>query len=194
MNGSLFPRRHGARRPRGLIRLKRIYNFFMLHACLYTIYFVFCYTLWRFYAFSRTNLLTRCHSASSLFFAVLCFKKVTQKIFSKLDETKVEPPIFTKASRRPKMRRRGAWGQAHHRVARPSPWPRHHMVRPGGPPPDVALSPINSPRRENPKGWIAFPRNILQAVAVVEARSGGSRSSSRHPAREGNPCQRPSPP
>jgi hypothetical protein len=25
-------------------------------------------------------------------------------------------------------------------------------------------------------------------------RSGGSRSSSRHPAGEGNPCQRPSPP
>jgi hypothetical protein len=86
----------------------------------------------------------------------------------------------------------GARGQAHHMVARPSPWPRHHMVRPGGPPSDAALLPIKSPRREKPKGRIAFPRNILQATAVVEARSGGSRSSSRHPAREGNPCRRPS--
>jgi hypothetical protein len=47
--------------------------FFMLHACLYTICFVFCYTSWHFYAFSGTNLLTRCHSVSSLFSAVFVF-------------------------------------------------------------------------------------------------------------------------
>jgi hypothetical protein len=140
------------------------------------------------------QLAIRCHSASSLFFAFFCFRKVTQEIFLELDETKVEPPIFTEASRRPKMRWRGARGQAHHRVVQPSPWPRHHMVRPGGPPPSAALSPIKSPQREKPKGRIAFPRNILQAAAIIEARSGGSRSSSWHPAREGNPCRRPSPP
>jgi hypothetical protein len=28
----------------------------MLHACFYTIYLVFRYTLWHFYVFSRTNL------------------------------------------------------------------------------------------------------------------------------------------
>jgi hypothetical protein len=116
------------------------------------------------------------------FLLFLCSRKATQEIFSELDETKAEPPIFTEASRSPKMIWRGARGQAHHRVARPSPWPRHHMVRPGGPPSDAALSPISSPRREKPKGWIAFPRNILQATAVAIARSGGSRSSSRHPA------------
>jgi hypothetical protein len=88
--------------------------FLMLHACLYTIFFEFCYTSWRFYAFFGTNLLTRCHSASSLFFAIFVFQKVTQEIFSELDETKAEPPIFTEASRRPKMRRRGAASQAHH--------------------------------------------------------------------------------
>jgi hypothetical protein len=159
----------------------------MLHACLYTIFFVFCYTLWRFYAFSGTNLLTRCHSASSLFFCYFrlfffCFTKATQEILSELDETKAELSIFTEASRRPKMRWRGARGQPHHGVARPSPWPRHQVVRPPGPPPDVALSPINSPRREKPKGRIAFPWSILQAAAIVEARSGGSRSSSQHPA------------
>jgi hypothetical protein len=47
----------------------------MLHACLYTILFVFCYTSWHFYAFSGTNLLTRCHSASSLFSVVFVFQK-----------------------------------------------------------------------------------------------------------------------
>jgi hypothetical protein len=153
---------------------------------------VFCYTSWRFYAFSGTNLLTRCHGASSLFLMFLCFRKATQEIFSELDETKAEPPIFTKASRRSKMRWKGARSQAHHRVARPSPWPRHHMVRPGGPPSDTALSPISFPRWEKPKRHISFSRNILQATAVIVARSGGSRSYSRHPAREGNPCRRPS--
>jgi hypothetical protein len=58
----------------------------------YTICFMFCYTLWHFYAFSGTNLLTRCHSASSLFSDVFVFRKVTRDIFSELDETKAEPP------------------------------------------------------------------------------------------------------
>jgi hypothetical protein len=152
----------------------------MLHACLHTICFEFCYTSCHFYAFSGTNLLTRCHCASSLFSTVLCSRKVTQEIFSELDETKAEPPIFTEALQRPKMRRRGARSQAHHQGARPSPWPRRPMVRLAGPTSDDALSPISSPRREKPKGWISFPQNILKVIAI--ARSGGSRSSSRHPA------------
>jgi hypothetical protein len=146
----------------------------MLHACSFTICLVFCYTLWHFYAFSGTNLLTRCHSASSIFSAIFVFQKSYTGIFSELDETKAEPPIFTEASRRPKMRRRGARGWPHHRGAWPSP---------PGPPPDDAPSSIKTPRREKPKGRIAFPENILEAAAVIESRSGGSRSSSRHPAR-----------
>jgi hypothetical protein len=47
----------------------------MLHACLYTICFVLCYTSRRFYAFSGSNLLTRCHSASFLFSAIFVFQK-----------------------------------------------------------------------------------------------------------------------
>jgi hypothetical protein len=47
----------------------------MFHACLYAIYFVFNYTSWCFYAFSGTNLLTRCHSASFLFSAIFVFQK-----------------------------------------------------------------------------------------------------------------------
>jgi hypothetical protein len=164
----------------------------MLHAYLYTICFVFCYTLWRFYAFSGTNLLTRCHSASSLFLLFLCFKKVIQEIFLELDETKAKPPIFPDTSQSPKMRWRGARTRPHPRAAWASPSPRHQGVRPHGPPPDTALPPIYSPRWEKPKDPINFPRNILQAATVVDARSGGSRSSSRHPAGEGNHRQRPS--
>jgi hypothetical protein len=47
----------------------------MLHAYFYTICLVFCYTSWYFYAFSGINLLTRCHSASSLFSVVFVFQK-----------------------------------------------------------------------------------------------------------------------
>jgi hypothetical protein len=145
-----------------------------------------------FYAFSRTNLLTRCHSASSLFSFIFVFQKSYKEIFSALNETKAEVPIFSNTRWSPKQRRRGARGQPHHRVARPAPGPRHQVVGPPGPPPDAALPTIYSPRRENLKDPINFPRNILQATAVVDARSGGSKSSSRHPAREGNHHRRPS--
>jgi hypothetical protein len=154
----------------------------MFYTCLYTICFEFCYTSWYFYVFSRTNLLTRCHSGSFCFLLFWRFKKITQEIFSKLDETKAEPPILTKASRRAKMRWRGARGQPHHQGARPSTWPRPPVVRPPGPPPDAAPSPISSPRREKPKRRISFSWNILQVAAFAVARSGRSRSSSRHPA------------
>jgi hypothetical protein len=155
----------------------------MLHACLYTICFVFCYTLWCFYAFYRTKLLTRCHNVSSLF---LRFRKATQEIFSELDETKARIPIFPDTRRSTKMRWRGTRGQPHHTMAQAHPWPHHGMVWAPGPPPDAALPPIYSPRRENLRGPITFPRKLLQASAVVDARSGGSRSYSRHPAGEGN--------
>jgi hypothetical protein len=66
----------------------------MLHACFAPIALCFVYTSWHFYAFSRANLLTRCHSASLCFLLFLFFRKVTQEIFSELDETKAKPPIF----------------------------------------------------------------------------------------------------
>jgi hypothetical protein len=59
----------------------------MLRAYFYTICLVFRYTSWHFYVISGTNLLTRCHSVSSLFLVVLCFRKATQEIFSEFDET-----------------------------------------------------------------------------------------------------------
>jgi hypothetical protein len=164
----------------------------MLHACLYTISFVFCYTLWRFYAFSRTNSLMRCHSASSLFLLFLSFRKATQKIFSELDDTKSKIPIFPETSRSPKQRRRGARRRPHHGMAWATPWPRHGQVWAPGPHSDAALPPIYSPRRENLKSPDQFPQNILQATAIADARSGGSRSSSRHPVGEGNHRRRPS--
>jgi hypothetical protein len=126
----------------------------MLHACLYTIWFVFCYTLWHFIAFSRTNLLTRRHSASSLFLLFLCFGKATQEIFSELDETKARIPIFPEASRSPKERRSGARRRPHQPMVRATPWPRRDVVWAPGPYSDAALPP--PPRRENLKTQSIF--------------------------------------
>jgi hypothetical protein len=50
----------------------------------------------------------------------------------------------------------GTRGQAQHRVAWPTPGPRHQVVWPPGPSPDAALPPIYSPRRGKPKEPINF--------------------------------------
>jgi hypothetical protein len=117
----------------------------MLHACAYTIFLVFCYTSWRFYAFFRTNLLTRYHSASSLFFAIFVFQKsYTGNILE----------IFNEASRRPKRRRRGAMGQPHSRAARTAPGPRPLCVRPPWSTSDAA------PNGKNLNTWSIFQKHI----------------------------------
>jgi hypothetical protein len=66
----------------------------MLHACFTPIALCFVYTLWHFYAFSGTNLLTRCHSASSYFLLFFYSRFLPKEIFSELDETKPKVPIF----------------------------------------------------------------------------------------------------
>jgi hypothetical protein len=48
----------------------------------------------------------------------------------------------------------------HNRAARPSPWPRPLCVTAPRPTPDVAPSPIKTPRREKPKCPITFPEHI----------------------------------
>jgi hypothetical protein len=164
----------------------------MLHACFTPIALCFDYTSWRFYSFSGTNLLMRCYSASSCFLLFLCFRKVTKEIFLELDKMKAEVPIYLTRRRSPKERWRGARGQPHHRVVRATPWLHHQVVWAPGPPPNIALPPINYLQRENQKGTNTFPWNIIQAAAVVVPRSGGSRCSSQHPTGEGNHHRRPS--
>jgi hypothetical protein len=70
----------------------------MLHACFTPIALYFIYTSWHFYAFSGTNLLTRC----LLFSAVFLFQVLLKEIFSELDETKAEVPIYLTRRRSPK--------------------------------------------------------------------------------------------
>ena len=58
----------------------------MFHACFIPIATYFASTLYHFYTFFGTNLLTRCHSASSCFLLFLYSRKASQEIFSELDE------------------------------------------------------------------------------------------------------------
>jgi hypothetical protein len=134
----------------------------MLHACFTPFASCFVYTSWSFYVISGTNLLTRCHSASSLFSAVLCFRKATQEIFSELDETKTQTPIFSGRRTRTEGETEGGQGQPHHEGMRPSPWPRPPVVRPPWSTPDDAPSPIRSLLTENPKIIGEISRTVPQ--------------------------------
>jgi hypothetical protein len=163
----------------------------MLHACFTPFALCFVYTSWYFYAFSGTNLLTRCHNASSCFLLFLCFRKVTREIFLELDETKAEVPIYLTWRRSPKERRRGARGRPHHRVARATPWPRHQVVWAPGPPPDIAIPPINSLRWENPKGDEHFSTKHTTSRCRHRPEIGRVQKLYPAPCRRGNHHQRP---
>jgi hypothetical protein len=123
-------------------------------------------------------------------FPVFCCFCVLEKLHQKYSRnwTKHKPniQILNEASRRPKRRRSQARGWPHHRAARPAPGPRPLWVRPPWSTSDAAPSPIKTPRQEKPKYPNQFSKNTSRSTVVVDPRSGGSRSSSQHPAGEGN--------
>jgi hypothetical protein len=85
-----------------------------------------------------------------LFSAIFLFQLLLKEIFSKLDETKAKVPILLTRSRSPKGRQSRATRRPHLVVA-PSLWPRRPMVWVPRVPTNLALPPINSHPRENPK-------------------------------------------
>ena len=103
-----------------------------------TILTCFACTLWWFHAFSGTNLLTRCHSASSCFLLFL----VPERLFGQYSRnwTKSTPNLlfFPEGSRTPKKSRRRARGA--HTIGPHGPDPGHaglgwgHPVDPPAPP------------------------------------------------------------
>jgi hypothetical protein len=95
-----------------LIHLKRIYNFW----CSMLVYapFVLCFVTLR-GIFMQFSELTYWQDATVLvpyFLLFLCFRKATREIFSELDKTKAETPIFpgrrTKTEREPEGGQRAA--------------------------------------------------------------------------------------
>jgi hypothetical protein len=97
-------------------------------------------------------------------FHVFCYFCVSEKLHRKYSQNwmKQKPNIqkFTKASREPKRRRKGARRRPHHQGVRPRAWPRRLMVSPTWSTSDAAPSPIKTPRREKPKDPITFPEYI----------------------------------
>jgi hypothetical protein len=94
-------------------------------------------------------------------FPIFCCFRVSEKLHRNYSRnwTKQKRDIqkFTKSSRGPKRRRRGAMSQPHSRVVRPRPWPCPLCVRTPRSSSDDAPSPIKTPRREKPKYPINFP-------------------------------------
>src|SRR3954454_10575704 len=104
----------------------------MLHACFVYDPTCFMCIFIQYLAFSGTNLLTRCHSASSCFLLFLYFRKVVQEIFSELNGTNCMYLIITKGRLRQKMTGGGV-----SQVARPHPGAASPRPAPGwrvGPP------------------------------------------------------------
>jgi hypothetical protein len=124
-------------------------------------------------------------------FYYFCVSENLHKKYSRnWTKQKPEVQIFTGASRTPKRRQSQARGRPHHQGARPGPGPRRPMVWAPWSTSDAAPSPIKIPQREKPKHLITFPENTSRSATVVDPRSRASRSSSQHPAREGNRHQR----
>ena len=89
-----------------MIRVKRIYNFLLIHAFFVMLSHVSIIILHHFYAFCRTNLLRRCLVSVSCFCCFCISENLLLEIFSELDENL--RGIFTR--RKAPGHQRGAWG------------------------------------------------------------------------------------
>ena len=117
----------------------------MFHACFIPIVICFASTLYHFYTFFGTNLLTRCRSASSRFLLFLYSRKASLEIFSELDETSRGSLFYQNAPEGPKEQQRRATRAPHATRARP-PLARPRVVWAPRGSSAAALSPTYSPR------------------------------------------------
>jgi hypothetical protein len=94
------------------------------------------------------------------FLLFLCFRKVTQEIFSELDETKVRRPDISRSFQNTKEETEPDQRVSTPPGAQPTPGPRWPMVWAPWSTSDAASSPIKTPRKEKPKHPITFPEHI----------------------------------
>jgi hypothetical protein len=92
------------------------------------------------------------------FLLFLCFKKVTQEIFSELDETKAERPEIYRSFQKSKEETEGGHWAASPPGGVAQPLAIRPVVRATRPTSGVAPSPIKTPRWEKPKHPINFPK------------------------------------
>src|SRR5215217_7249871 len=100
-------------------------QFLMFHATLLMISTCFIHIICRIYAFSGTNLLTRCRRASCYFLLFLVSEILVRKYSRNWTKSPPRVLFLHEASRRPKGSRSGATRWPGDRAARPRPWLRH---------------------------------------------------------------------
>src|SRR5215218_11086870 len=122
----------------------------MFHATLLMIPTCFMHIICHIYAFSGTNLLTRCRRASCCFLLFLVSEILVRKYSRNWTKSSPRVLFLHEASRRPKREGSGATRRRYHRAARPRPWPRRPRVWGPRVAPHVALPPTYSLRRETP--------------------------------------------
>src|SRR5215213_10077832 len=96
----------------------------MFHATLLMIPTCFMHIICRIYAFSGTNLLTRCRSASSCFLLFLVSEILVTKYSRNWTKSPPRFLFFHEASRTPGKDQRGATGPPDDTLARPEGGPR----------------------------------------------------------------------
>src|SRR3954447_22291281 len=121
----------------------------MLHACFFYDSTCFMCLFIQYLAFSGTNLLTRCHSASSCFSAVFVFQKSCTENILGIARDKLPVPYNHVTKAVPENDRKGASQVARPHPARPGLGPRQGGVWAHLGSPDSATSPIYSPILEN---------------------------------------------
>src|SRR3954464_15850717 len=102
----------------------------MVHACFISFVLCFVYTLMYFYTLSRTNLLTRCHSACCLFSTVFGFKKLKNEYSQNWTGQNPKFIFFSERYGKSKTRRRRTQGWPHPRWARAHPGRAHRGCGP----------------------------------------------------------------
>ena len=144
----------------------------MFHVDIILIATCFGCTLYHFYTFSRTNLLTRCHSASSLFSAFFV-SEILERKYPRNRTKSITPSIKDRGD--PGVRRApgGHPRSPRHRRARPRWDPHRAMVWGPHLGPDVPLSPVKSPSRETPNTIAHIPRKVLSrsSSSILDWRS-----------------------
>ena len=146
----------------------------------------FIHTLCHIHAFSGTNLLTRCRSASCCFLLFLVSEILVRKYSRNWTKSTPRVLFFHEASRRPKRRRSGATRWPHPRAARPSPWPRRPCgVGPSCRPLTCPSAYLKPPSR-NPQYREPRYGKPSRDAAAANPISGDSGDRLRHPAGEGN--------
>jgi hypothetical protein len=106
------------------------------------------------------------------FLLFLYFRKVTQEIFSELDEIKAEHPEIYRSFQRTKDEMERSQEAASPPGVRPRAWPCRPMVRAPWSTSDAAPSPIKTPRQEKPKHPITFLETHRNPPSSTQDREG----------------------